>query len=197
MRDDHTLDLNKERELQKQIANLAVEEDPAIDLWPEIKSQIVAPEIQYRAPKWMSWAIAASLIVSFGSVTFSWQNLQQAKVAYEQFESVPRSQAESYLSQVQLMEDAYQVTKAILLKNIAGSGSNIDKLLMSDIEARLVDIELAASSIKEAIKKQPDNIQLPLLLKTTYQQELQILTQISKLTELDSSVKLDRFDSSI
>ncbi|MCF6194185.1 MAG: hypothetical protein L3J46_07625 [Kangiellaceae bacterium] len=187
MKNEETLNLNKERELQGRIANLAREDEPRVDLWPGIKTKIEQPMVTYRMPKWIPWAIAASLIVSIGSVRFSWQNLQQAKEIYSQIKTETIVEDSSRMTQVALIEDSYQTAKASLMDIIVRSNSSIDSRLMSEIEDKLIDIELAAALLKVAIKKQPTDSQLPLLLKATYQQELEILTQIEKL---DKSLRI-------
>ena len=181
MKDEQTLDLNKERELQKHIADLASEDDPLVDLWFGIKAKIEQPMVSYRTPRWMPWAIAASLFVSIGSVGYSWQNLQQAKQIYSQLKTETNRQDTSGLSQVAHIEHSYRVAKASLVDTIVKSNSSINRQLMLEIEDKLVDIKLAAALLKAAIEKQPRDSQLPLLLKATYQQELEILTQIVKL----------------
>jgi len=187
MKDEQSLDLNKERELQKQIAGLAMEADPQVDLWPNIKHQIEQPAVKYGAPKWMPWAIAASLIVSLGSVALSWQNLEQAKMLYSQQQDQNDNRATDEKTQVEIIENSYRVAKVSLMKNIVSSNSSIDAQLMAEIKNKLFDIDAAALLLKEAIRNQPRGSQLPLLLKATYEQELEILTQISKL---DKSIRL-------
>jgi len=181
MKNEETLDLNKERDLQKHIADLATDEEPGVNLWTGIKAKIEQPKVVSRVPKWIPWAVAASLIISIGSVSFSWQNLQQAKDIYSQLEAETNYEESRELTQVALIEDSYSIAKASLMKTIFRLNSGIDSQLMSQIEDQLVDIQLAATLLKVAIKKQPTDSQLPLLLKATYQQELEILTQIVKL----------------
>jgi len=189
MKNEETLDLDKERELQAHIVDLATEDEPRVDLWPGIKAKIEQPMVTYRTPKWIPWAVAASLVVSIGSVSFSWKNLHQAKEIYSQLKIKTNHEQANGLTQVALIEDSYRIAKASLMQTIAKSNSSIDRQLMSEIEDNLVDIEFAAALLKVAIKKQPTDSQLHLLLKATYQQELEILTQIAKLdTKLDKSI---------
>ena len=189
MKNEQTLDLNKERELQRHIADLATEDEPQLDLWSGIKARIEQPKFISRTPKWIPWAVAASLIVSIGSVSFSWQNLQNAEEIYSQLKTETNHEQLSGLNQVALIEDSYKIAKASLMETIVKPNSSIDSQLMSQIEDRLVDIEFAAALLKVAIEKQPTDSQLHLLLKATYQQELEILTQIAKLeTKLDKNI---------
>ena len=184
------IDLSQERALNEQINSLAQEQDMANDLWPDIKANIARPETKYYTARWIPWAIAASLVISLTSLTYSWNNLQQAKSLYARMENVqnvepPRIQDSDYENsiqyQVNLLEQEFKIAKAGLLSQISMNRAHIDEKLFSDIEIQLTDIEQAVLLLKSAIKQQPENTNLPRLLTTTYQQELEVLTQLAKL----------------
>lgn len=184
MNEKEIADLAQERTLNQQIASLAKEQATATNLWPGIKAEITAPVIKQATAKWIPWAIAASLIVSVGSVVFSLSNLRQAEVLYAQIEAQesewsPYQRSVSY--QVELMEKEYRQAKIELMKSITMNHSRIDTDIILEVEATLLGIEHATTMLKAAIKEQPDNDRLPLLLKATYQQEISVLTQLAKL----------------
>ncbi len=184
------IDLSQERALNEQINSLAREQDMANDRWPEIKANITRAETKYYTARWIPWAIAASLVISLTSVTYSWNNLQQAKSLYARMENLqnveqPGIQDSDYENsieyQVNLLEQEFKIAKAGLLSQISMNRAHIDEKLFLDIENQLTDIEQAVLLLKSAIKQQPENTNLPRLLTTTYQQELAVLTQLAKL----------------
>ncbi len=229
MKDDELINLNKERRLNQKIELLEDREVMDTDLWPSIKQQILldknktrrgqddwqknemsldrsrldrhdASKSQYYTPRWIPWAIAASLLVSVGSVTFSWRALNQAESIYAELDQVKESGSENsgfevltsnvqdskgIANQVKLMEQEFTLAKASLMSRISMNQKRIDDTLLKDINDRLLEIELATKSLKDAIGKNPEEESLHSLLKMTYQQELTVLTQLAKL---DSSI---------
>ncbi len=221
MENSDSIDLNQERKLASEIQNLAVESSPSEDLWPGIEQRIRAyeslpnlnkgessrrSETKFYRAKWIPWAIAASLVVSLGSLSISWQQLEKAEVLLAELEQPRRSNViegnvikgnevqASYASldtsssngkglqtQVNLMEQEFKLARVGLMSRIAMNRSKIDKNLLKDIQERLQEVESAASILKQAIAEQPNNLVLAELLKTTYQQELNVLTQLAKL----------------
>lgn len=190
MKETELIDLSEERALNEQIASLAKEEAMQNNLWPNIRASITKLETKYYTARWIPWAIAASLVVSLASVTYSWNNLQHAESLYAKMENLQnvdqnRPQGLAYQSsiqfQVDLLEQEFKVAKAGLFSQISMNRAHINEKLFSEIENQLADIEQAVGLLKSAIKQQPDNTNLPRLLTTTYQQELAVLTQLAKL----------------
>jgi anti-sigma-K factor RskA len=216
MKNSDSIDLNQERKLASEIQSLAVEGSPSEDLWPAIEKRIRVyeslpklnkpessgnSETKFYRAKWIPWAIAASLVVSLGSLSISWQQLEKAEVLLAELEQPNRSKtieaAEAQVSyasldasspnekglqtQVNLMEQEFKLARVGLMSRIAMNRSKIDKSLLKDIQERLQEVESAADVLKQAIAEQPNNLVLAELLKTTYQQELNVLTQLAKL----------------
>jgi len=196
MKETDLIDLSEERALNEQIASLAKEEAMQNDLWPNINTSITKfetkdrLETKYYTARWIPWAIAASLVISLASVTYSWNNLQQAESLFAKLENLQnvdqnKLQGLAYQSsiqfQVDLLEQEFKIAKAGLFSQISMNRAHIDEKLFSEIENQLTDIEQAVVLLKSAIKQQPGNISLPRLLTTTYQQELTVLTQLAKL----------------
>jgi len=194
MKEDEPIDLNQERKLNhlldQQIAGLATEESTSRDLWMGVESKITDVEsksssTEHKKNRWASWAIAASLVISLGSLGMSWNNLRQAESIYAQIEIQKSTQQQSYRSsvqyQVELMEQEFKLAKVGLMSQISMNRDNIDKPLLAEIERDLSVINKAAELLKSAIEKQPENTEYPKLLRATYQQELTVLTQLAKL----------------
>jgi len=202
---DELVDLAKERELNSRIQNLESEEEMLNDLWPSIKQQISSSqtnvicqsqlaETRNYTASWIPWAIAASLIVSIGSMTFSWNKLKQVENIYAQISQEQKSdltvegnlasvkrEKEDLVRQVDLMEQEYKLARVDLMSKISMNARQIDKATLKDIRETLKEIESANQLLKKAIIETPDDHRLVTLLKTTYQQELNVLTQLVKL----------------
>jgi len=194
MKKDEPINLNQERKLNQlldqQIAGLATEEATSRDLWMDIESKITAAKPkasskEHKNNRWASWAIAASLVISLGSLGLSWNNLRQAESIYAQIEIQKSTQQQNYRNsvhyQIEMMEQEFKLAKVGLMSQISMNRNNIDKPLLSEIERDLSVINKAAELLKSAIEKQPENTEYPKLLRATYQQELVVLTQLAKL----------------
>jgi len=194
MKEDEPIDLNQERLLNQKIACLATEEATPRDLWSSIESEISITNDKaqdksatpnHKKNAWASWAIAASLVISLGSLGLSWNNLRQAESLYAQIELDKSDQKQDYRKtvhyQVDLMEQEFKLAKVGLMSQISMNRNHIDKSLLLEIEKDLSVINKATSLLKTAIDKQPDNTEYPKLLRATYQQELAVLTQLAKL----------------
>ncbi|MBV1909865.1 MAG: hypothetical protein KUG78_11125 [Kangiellaceae bacterium] len=239
MSNDKYIDLGKERQLNQALGELADEEITARNLWPEIESRLndsltavnnhkesvssnVGHESQHSLSttknletklykqRWIGWSIAASLIVSIGSVTLGLHQLEKAEAIYAHIElreelharrdsdAINAVQVKSsgqshysnssdeiahveYIRQLELMEREFKVAKAGLMARISMNQSRIDESLLKKIEVDLLGIETATRLLKNAIGNQPADANFTNLLRTTYQQELTVLTQLAKL----------------
>ena len=174
--------INKEKTLMNGINELAQSAEPTHDLWPGIESQLVARETKGYTPRWIPVAFAATLLLSFVSVFASWNNLQSAQQAIADSEVAIDTNAQNDIqSQLKLMSQEYGLAKAALLAQIGMNSEYTNSNMMTDVQANLMIIEQATNELKAAIIIQPENPNLPKLLKLTYQQELAVLTQLAKL----------------
>ncbi len=93
--DEKTIDLEKERKLNQAIAQLKTAEATPSDLWPGIAERIASnpsagksakknAETKLFASRWHNWAIAASLVLCVGSLTYSWHQVDKANAVYAQ-----------------------------------------------------------------------------------------------------------------
>lgn len=182
MKDNLTNDFNVERNLKQAFARLAESEAPSRDLWPEIENKLKLHVTKAYTPKWIPWAFAATLLISFSCVFLSWNNLQNANELIAKNQLVIESGVNNDIqSQIKLMTQEYSLAKSTLLIQIGNNGARSDSDLMSEVKSNLIIIEQATDELKAAILKQPNNPSLPSLLKTTYQQELVVLSQLAKI----------------
>ena len=173
----------QEAELLEALNQLPTDATPETNLWFGIRTHLKVERVKPKARSWVPWAMAATLLISFGIFVASWQNLQQAQrlVAQEQNE---RSVTSSVIAdEIKMMEQDYGLAKSALLAQIAVKSADIDTDLLSDVKTNLIIIEQATSELKGAIELQPENPALPQLLKATYQQELVVLSQLAKLSQ--------------
>lgn len=129
------IDLEKERRLNLAIEQLASEEATTHDLWPRIESQIKAEsqssnsshaipsdssdvfktnsqknvETKLLSRSWNSWAIAASLVVCVGSVSYSWMQLEKADALYAEVNQIKQ----------QIGANLDSTTHAVTRKNVS------------------------------------------------------------------------------
>lgn len=186
MKSESPVDLNKEKDLIKALKALPETANPSRDLWPGIASQLSERETKTYTPRWIPWAIAATLVVSFSSIFVSWNNLQSAQefIADNRFSQQGDNELAlkgDIQAQIESMEQEFRLAKSALLAQIGMNSSQTNMDLMQDVKSNLIIIEQATSQLKAAIIKQPENPGLPALLQATYQQELAVLRQLAKL----------------
>ena len=180
MNNDSPVDMNKEKELLRAISSLPDAETPSRDLWTGIAEQLTERETKTYTPRWIPWAIAATLLLSFSSVLVSWTNLQTANQVFAENNNLNQKDMAVH-AQLKSMEQEFGLAKSALLSKIAMNSSQTDADLISDVKSNLIIIEQATSQLKAAIIKQPEDQSLPRLLQATYQQELVVLTQLAKI----------------
>ena len=180
MNNDSPVDINKEKKLLEAIQSLPDAETPSRDLWAGIADQLTKRETKTYTPRWIPWAIAATLLLSFSSVFVSWTNLQTANQALAE-NNISNQKVIGVHAQLKAMEQEFGLAKSALLSQIAMNSTQTDADLMSDVKSNMIIIEQATNQLKAAIIKQPENPSLQKLLQATYQQELVVLTQLAKL----------------
>jgi len=223
MSSEELIDLDKERRLNKAISGLQEAESTERDLWPDIRSRIESSaigmnsteasmkklETKLSGPRWINWAVAASLVVCVGSLSLSWHQLEKAEAIYAHiggmndgvlkeadanllantkerlenasFSAYSQSPQAEYVRQVEAMETEFKVAKAGLMARISMNSAQIDEALFKQIETELLEIERATLVLKKAMGKQHIDANFTNLLRVTYQQELTVLTQLAKL----------------
>ena len=184
MKGETIVELGNKKALDDALQELPDEEAPQRDLWPQIEAQLPVRETKIYNRRWMPVALAASLVVSFGAVWLSWNNLQTAKAFYASSQQgIDEQNQLSIQSQIDTMEHEYGLAKSALLAQIGMNSANSDEDLLADVKSNLIIIEQATSELKAAIAKQPEDPALLKLLNTTYQQELAVLSNLAKLNQ--------------
>lgn len=167
-----TIDLEQERRLNQAIKQLASEEQTAHDLWPSIKSKIQADvktsssesasssagadsvkvvpqknvETKLFARSWNSWAIAASLVICVGSVSYSWMQLEKADAIYAEVNQIQQKLNSN-------LEAASQTASGSTVSLKPASKENSDLLPASIIDSREVNADYYVRQV-DAMEKE-------------------------------------------
>ena len=182
MKFEPPIDINREKQLMDALASLPESAEPSRDLWPEISHNIAKRETNTYTQRWIPWAFAATLLISFSSVIISWSHLESAqKIVVNNQIFIKNDSKRDIQSQIKSMEQEFGLAKSVLLTQIALNSNKTNANLMQDVQSNLIIIEQATSQLKLAINQQPENPSLPKLLQSIYQQELTVLIQLAKL----------------
>lgn len=175
---------NATTDLSQQLAELEWDIQPQRDLWPDIHSQIRfadkrKQDAARKLPMWLPAAMAASLVLAAGSILFS-------SKTYEQSQQVQQYQAELVRyqqAQLQLIETQHQTVRLQLSAFLNAEEQYLNPQLVAEARSLMQNIDLAAAELKHAMLSQPDNPKYTSMLVRAYQQEANLLTQISANTD--------------
>ena len=177
--------------VDKALARLPRELTPARDLWPAI-AQATGPGAARerpepglaRGPRWPV-ALAASLALVSLVAALSWSVLRQqaatALLAQDGAASIPVRQTmvsfesprnATFLSARAALEDTYRERLAMLAP-----------ATRARVQADLETIRKANADIRDALSRDPASPLLQQLLRSTWQQEIDLYTDVSRNTE--------------
>ncbi len=179
-------DIEAHRALKNAYSQLETEREPSKDLWPEIKQQL-SERSQKKTNitnRWMAWGMAATLLMSVGVLSVSFNQFKQAEFMLAKVESLNEAFEDKLIRQVDFMEREYQLAKNSYLNQIRYQSSSFSSIESSQkIAKQLEAFKKATLALKSAIKAEPNNPNYPRLLKATYHQELEVLSQLAKLNQ--------------
>lgn len=133
---------------------------------------------------WMIVTLIGSLVICIFAIGYSWYYLQQTKGIYQDFSRAQASQVQTVTARLDDIDRQYQTAKVSLLTQIGANSVQLERDLLADVKDSLESIEKATHSLRSAIIAQPENPNLYHLLNSVYQQELMVLSQLSKLNSL-------------
>ncbi|MCW8875960.1 MAG: hypothetical protein OQJ89_09980 [Kangiellaceae bacterium] len=180
---DSIVDLDKQKQLQQALNSLPQDMEPSRELWPEIEANIKGKFTKIYTPRWIPWAIAATLVLSIGSVSWSWRTYQQAELLVRNHAAHQIDSIEQAKSALKLMEQEYRLARTALLSQIDFEIGEGQAEMITNVRSQLRVIDKATVNLKKAIELQPNDPKLPKLLKATYQQELAVLSQLVRLNQ--------------
>ncbi len=164
-------------ELLRQLKSLPKNVLPKRDLWPNIEAKLhVQPS---RLNRWLSFAVAASLLVSAGLTLFLLKTQQQVNLLQQQ---VVANQGSDMLQ----VEQQYQLAKASMLAELAESNAFASESSRAALAKQLDLIDAAITQIKQAMQAEPNNPYLAQMLINTYQQQLSMLEQLTHSSGVES-----------
>jgi hypothetical protein len=155
---------------------------PKHDLWPNISSKIrFADKRKQHTPNsgpqtnkpWLPFAVAASTVFAVVSLMFSVMSYQSAQDSKQQNAVLVQYQ-QSLLELIDQQHRMVRVQFARLLEEQSGS---LNPAFVTEVSNLMMNIDQAASEIKNALVTQPNNPSYTLMLVSTYQQELNLLNK--------------------
>lgn len=177
------VELDKQKQLQQALKSLPQEMEASRELWPEIEANIKGKFTKIYTPRWIPWAIAATLVLSVGSVSWSWRTYQQAELLVRNYTAPQVDSIEQTKHALKSMEQEYRLARTALLSQIDFEYGEEQAAMITDVRSQLRIIDKATLNLRKAIELQPNDPNLPKLLKATYQQELAVLSQLVRLNQ--------------
>jgi hypothetical protein len=174
--------------LDRALAQLPREVTPPRDLWQSIQAHIeVAPVVKPERrsfTRWYQMAAAVLLVIASSLTTFvlmRGERSEQPMIASEvpvkpALTAMPASFAGHGLGQ------GYAQARAALDKDFAARLSQLPAPTREKVERNLAQIRGAAHEIAETLAQHPNDPLLQELLLSTYQSELRLLTDVSRMT---------------
>ncbi|HEY7639899.1 MAG TPA: hypothetical protein VH814_09260 [Steroidobacteraceae bacterium] len=179
--------------LDEALASLPEDVSPQRDLWPQIRAEIektpiVAPVRESPVQStWFRLAAAVLLVLATSFVTYyvTRQSMQPQIVQNTPATELPAPQVNPQPASFSLGPErlgaGYMKTRAELDKRFKERLSTLPPADRTKVERNLADIRHAADQISKTLAQHPSDPLLQDLLMSTYQSELQLLTNVSEL----------------
>jgi hypothetical protein len=176
--------------LDEALASLPQSVAPERDLWPQIRAEIEQTPI--AAPKsvvqsnWFRLAATVLLVLASSFVTYYvTRESLQPQVAQTTPEAAPApqvtSQPASFTFGRERLGAGYMNARAELDKRFKERLATLPPADRAKVEKNLADLRHAADEISATLAQHPSDPLLQDLLMSTYQSELQLLTNVSEL----------------
>jgi hypothetical protein len=183
-------DNERDESTRRQFSRLPQEIMPGRDLWPQIRAQI-EPEAKIpRGASWsghsMRWALAASI------AGFAIGILVTRAVVRERSAVMPSQRATVGLVPASVYAFAPPKAEAVRLdlrREAAATLSHLPPPTRARVQRNLMEIERALADIQVALKQNPNDALLQELLMTTYQNEVDTLSNVVMLAR-DANVQV-------
>jgi hypothetical protein len=185
--------------LDEMLASLPRDVEPQRDLWPQIQAEIAkTPIVTDAAPviartfRWYQLAAAALLVVATSLTTYfvMRQSLREeaAQIAQSQMPA-PAVTAEpaSYRFGREALGAGYVNARAELDKAFKERVASLPPATRAKLERNLADLRHAADEISTTLAEHPSDPLLQELLMSTYQSELQLLSDVNDMATPNSS----------
>lgn len=172
--------------LDELLARVPRDVKPERDLWSGIHAQIASSaESEVRKHSFRGvWQIAASvlLVVASSATTYFIMREHNSQPVQAQTEMpTPALSAMPAKFGMQELGADYQKTHAALEAQFEQRIATLPPLTQAKLRRNLAELRRAAHDIAQTLAQQPSNTLLQELLMSTYQSELQLLTQVNEM----------------
>jgi hypothetical protein len=189
--------------LDEALAALPREVEPRRDLWPEIRAEIAktpivtdaAPVVHHASSRWFQLAAGFLLVVATSVTTYviTRQAVREeaAQIAQQTVPAavVPAQPASFSFGREQLGA-GYVNARAELDKAFQQRLATLPPATRARLERNLAELRHAASEISKTLEQHPSDPLLQELLMSTYQSELQLLSDVNDMATT-TSVRTD------
>ena len=180
--------------LDSMLASLPKDEAPSRDLWPLIKAEIGTEAMQGRSvhgQRWMQLAAAVVLVLASSLVTFyvvQRSMRQQLQQEVTQARNEVTEQLNPVLKAMPVRFDgheglgkSYDDLRVQLDAEYAKRIQNLPPLVRAKVERDIADLRRSAREISTTLAQYPSDPLLQDLLVSTYQREIQLLSQVNTM----------------
>lgn len=166
-------------DLLARAARLPREVRPARDLWPGIEAGIREVQDSPRAMPWTMRLAAAVALMAVSSLS-TWGLMRGGnELTQEQLASV------SFGAHTVLGPEFVQARDDLAVR-VAASLDRLSPETRTVVQGNLAEIRRSIAAINEALRDEPSNASLQQLLYSTYQQELSVMREISRLEQISA-----------
>ena len=163
--DDNIESLEMQRILKK-VSKLEPVHSPERDLWPEIQSSLIAkPKSKFN---WLHYALAASVILSFLSVSLNGYLLTQTKTVIT-----------ASNTNVSDIERPYILARTALLEEIVTNENQLSDEMRKVLDVNLKIIDKALNEIRAELEMNPNDAYLIDALIRTREKEIELFRQLT------------------
>jgi hypothetical protein len=180
---DQPIDSVSQAEFGQHMGELDWDIQPKRDLWPDISSKIRFHDkrrqhtsnsgSQTNKP-WLPFAIAASTVFAVVALMFSVMSYQYAQDSKKQNAALVQYQQ----SQLELIDQQHRMGRVQFARLLEEHSGSLNPTFVTEVSNLMMNIDQAASEIKNALVAQPNNPSYTLMLVSTYQQELNLLNKV-------------------
>lgn len=180
------MDVRDTDRLDRALAALPRDVEPAVDLWPGIAATLPArPSASRRAwPAW-AWQAAAAVALVVGSslltATLVRRETLRSVEAREQAQVAEALVPAAFLPARHLGAD-YDAARRQLAASLEERLASMPPTARQKLEYNLAEMRRAADEINAALERRPGDPLLEELLLNTYQDELGVISSVNQLT---------------
>lgn len=166
--------------LEKRFASLPEEIQPDRDLWPGISAQLQAPVSHARPHRQWPLALAAGIALVAVTAAITWRIATPPGVAPERvLASLVQTDSAGQFSP----GSEFLSTRAELVSALQENWSRLPPDSQRIVADNLLEIRRSLNAIEAALTQDPNNASLQQLLHTTYEQELQLLVTLNRVSQ--------------